>query len=873
VSAPRPPRLWSTLARWLVRGSGAEFVLGDLAEEYALTFDRAGQAAADALYRRQVIATVRDWLRTTSFVPAERLLHEARYAVRVLRRAPGFTSATVLTLGLGLGGAAAVMALAESILRPLPFPEPDQLVAVWETREGDQRSVSPADYLDWRREARSFSALAAHLTRSASITVGGTASRVRVAVVSGNFFEVLGVSPTLGRGFDPALDTDFPELLTVISHETWRSVFQGAPDIIGRTFLVEEQSYEIVGVAPLGMSVPEAGVAAWLRSRSEAPELRFLRGDLTQVRDAWYFEVLGRLRPDVTMAMASEEMATIAGRLELAYPESNEGHGAIVRSLLEQTVVGFRSSLMALAISVVLLLIAAAVNVTHLALGRQAVRTADCAVRVALGASKAALVRQVWIEGALLGLGGSLVGLALATGTIEAGLTAFGADLPRADEVALRWSSVGWVLLAGTVIGIVVSLGAFVRGRPWAPPSARLRGRGWVGAWAANGLIAAQVAAAVTLLASAGLLGRSVYRLSNVDLGFAEADVATVRVAMPDAGGHPYQERVAMYEEIRAGLAAMPNVRAASFGTQSPLNMGQQAGLRVVGWERATDPGSVGWQPIDVAYFAAFGIPVISGRGFDSADRSGTRDVGVINESLRRSVFPNEDPVGRQVTIGLDGHDRQITIVGVVADTRTQGPTLEAGPVLFRPIEQTDRFSGESVLFVTDIANASAADVLAIRQKINALRPEFPVYSDAIGTGLAEPFRRTRASLLGVLGVFAATALLLGAVGVYGVAAHAMRHRRREIGVRIALGADTTRVLTGIMSEGLLRAAVGVPFGLVLSVLVGRSLEGLLFDVPPFDPVTLGGVSVAVLMVTAMALWIPAYQAARTDPAAATRAD
>jgi putative ABC transport system permease protein len=276
---------------------------------------------------------------------------------------------------------------------------------------------------------------------------------------------------------------------------------------------------------------------------------------------------------------------------------------------------------------------------------------------------------------------------------------------------------------------------------------------------------------------------------------------------------------------------------------------------------------------VEARYFAAFGIPLRAGRAFDGSDRAGSTDVGIVNEALSRSAFPDEDPIGRQMTIGLDGHDRPITIVGVVADTRNRGPTTGPGPVLFRPIGQTDGFSAESAVFVANVASVDERHVFAMREYVRASRPGMPVYGDALGTALAAPFLQTQASLLGVLLVFALAALLLSGVGVYGVASHAMRQRRREIGVRMALGADSVRVLTGVLSGGLLRAALGIPVGVLLAVWVGRSLGALLFEVPPADPLTLGAVSGAVLLVTALALWIPAYQAARTDPALATRAD
>lgn len=869
---PVPPRLWRAVLHIVVRGPGAEFVRGDLEEEYGDAVQEHGQAEADRRYRGHVLATARDWFRSRSTSPFAAGGHEARMAIRSLVRTPSYSLATALTLGLGLGGAAAVGALAESILRPLPFPDSHRLVAVGETVDGRERDVAPANYLDWRRESPAFTELAAYLTMGASITVDARATRASVAMVSSNFFATLGIRPLLGTGFDPTLDSDFPDRIAVISHGMWVDAFDSDPNVLGRTFRVEDQAWSIVGVAPAGFAFPDAGLHAWLRSRTEAPELRFLDQGLTEMRDAWYFQAVGRLDSGVSLAQARSETSALAARLARLYPDTNADTGITVRPLLDLTVGDFRSSLLALALTVLLLLGAATVNVTHLVLGRATARRGDAAVRVALGASQGVLIRRAVIEGMVLGFAGSIAGLALAQAALTWVVPLLSTTLPRAEEITLRVPAGALLMLGGVLIGAAISLAAFVATRTTDGPSARLRGRGWVGGAAANGLIAAQVAAAVTLLASAGVLARSLGELNRVELGFDTESLATARVALPDAWLRPYAERIAAYETLRSDIESSPGVRA-TFGSVTPLAMGPRAGLRVVGWDQATEPGDVGWQPVHPDYFSVVGMDVVAGRSFASSDRSDARSVGIVNQALVTMVFPDSDPVGREVTIGLDGHDVRITVVGVVSDTRTRGPASPPGPVLYRPIEQTERFAASAMTFLVSGGTNPSTLLRAMASRIRESRPDLPVYAEATGDGLVAPFRAAQSAMLGILGVFAATALLLGAVGIYGVASHATRRRRREIGVRMALGADRRVVLGSVLRQGLWRASIGIPIGIGASLLIGRALESLLYNVRPTDPTTLIVVSFAVLGVAAVALFLPARAAASTDPSVAVRAE
>ena len=776
----------------------------------------------------------------------------------------------MLTLGLGLGGAAAVGALAESLLRPMPFPEADRLVVASEVRDGRVSSVAPANYLDWRQSASSFTGLAAQDTRSVSLTVDGVATRGDVANVSGNFFEVLGVEAVLGRTFDPSFDSAFPRREAVLSHSTWTDSFGADRRALGHTLQVEDVTYTVVGVAAPGLEFPASGLSAWLRTPTEAPEIAGFPGDLTELRDAWYFQVFGRLADEVDLPAAQAEMSVIGSRLALLHPDTNESSGVALVPLLEETIAGFGSTLLALTIAVGLVLLAAVTNVTHLVFARSAARVGENSVRIALGAGRASLLRQSLAEGLLIGLGGGLLGIALARLGIEAGTATLGPWVPRASELAMRPTTIGLVIVLGALVGMGVT--AVTQTRTSLRPAAlRSRQPHRRPGFARHGLITAQVAAAVALIAGAGLLARSVQQLSAVDLGFADGSVVTLRVALPDARARAYEERLAVYDRLRDAVASVPGVEAVGYGTSSPLSQGIQAGLLFAEQPGDRNPPSVGWQPVTPSFFEALGIPVRRGRSFNSGDRPGSVEVGVVNEALARSVFGGEDPIGRQVTIGLDGHDRPITIVGIVGDTRTRGPALPPAAVLYRPIAQTDRHSATTAFFAANVSSADAIVLAKVRDALRTADASLPVYDEALGTEMARPFRRTQASLLSVLGMFALTAVLLGAVGVYGVTSYAVRQSRHEIGVRIALGATRKDVMRHFVLRGLLRASTGVPVGLGLTLLLGNALGTVLVDVPPADPVILGLGSLLVLGVTAVALFLPARSAAGTDPATVTK--
>ena len=792
----------------------------------------------------------------------ESWLRELASAVRRLRRRPGFTALAVGTLSVGIGGATAVSSLAYSVLRPLDFPDSDALVAVWETHDGVQRSVAPANYLDWRRLTQSFYGLAAHRVEGVAVTVNGVATRERVANVSGNFFDVLGSGPSVGRGFDPAFAPSFADREIVLSSEGARMRFGETGAAVGRSVRIDEVQYEVVGVAPAGFAFPEDGLFGWARSATEAPGIRNFDGDITAMRDAWYFEVVARVSEGATLERATSDFAQVTRSLEELHPDTNAGAGVVLVPLLDQTVAGFGTVVLVLALAVALILLASLSNVVNLAVARGEEMRPETAVRVSLGASRTDLIRGRLVEGCLIGLSSAALGLVLADTGLRLAGARFGSAIPRAGEVGLTGGQIIPGLLLGFAVGTVVAATTYAGTRPDRPVRARLSG-----AFGGRLVLAAQVTSAIVVLSCAATVGLSLARLARVDPGFESDGLTTMRIALPDAAAQGYEERVAVYEGVANVLRSTPGVEAVGLGSDSPLAMGRQATVRIEGAdsEREVDAG---WQPVDPAFLPTLGLAVLTGRGINESDRSSAPDVVVVNEAFARAAFGSTEGVGRRVTIGLDGHDRPLTIVGIVSDTRTRGPATEPGPVLYRPLAQTDRFSAESMLFAVKLGGDARVGVGNVAR---AMAPGMPVYQEATGSDLLRGYHSSQRMLFGMIGLFGMTALTLGLIGVYGLGAQSVRRRRHEIGVRLALGATGSGILRLVVGEGIATASVGVVPGLLIAWLAMRVIQGQLFATGPSDLFVAPAVATGIVILAGAVLLLPARRAALTPPAESTR--
>jgi len=804
------------------------------------------------------------------------LLQDLRYAARTLVRARGFTIAVLLTLALGIGATTAMFGVVHGVLlRPLSFPAPDRLVMVWErTPEGtrDRNYVSPANVAEWREQSTTFEGLAAFVRFPASLTGQGEPEAVQGQAVTPNFFSLLRVRPALGRVFLPG-DEDAGDAAAgaptpvILSHELWARRYNADPGIIGRAITVSDASATVVGVMPPETRVLDSRPALWIPIAVN-PE--------TTGR---YLSVVGRLKDGATLEQAKAEMEAVARRLSAAKPENNRDWSVNVVPLHDDTVGEARPALLVLLGAVGLLLLIACANVANLLLARASARRREVALRVSLGATRGRLARQMLTEALLLAAAGGALGVLAAVWGTRLLLDALpeGVAIPRAEQVGFSVPvfafAAGITLLTGALFGLAPALavsdgGAHQdlkdssRGSTVGPGRGRLRGA----------IVVSQVALAVVLLAGAGLLGRSLWRLLSVDTGIHAERVLTARVSLPDARYEEPERRVVFNDELFRRVDALPGVSAVGSVGWLPMTGDKSATGFTVAGRPAPEPGKepgADIRGVGGDYFRVLGVPLVRGRLFTGADGAAAPRVFVVNQAFVREHFPGEDPIGRRLAVQWDG-DPVGEIVGVVGDERESGPASEAAPAIYFWHAQ-DPWSSFTLLARTTgepgaLSAAVAREVRAVDPllPVDAVRPMASVVSDVV----ARP--RLNAVLLGA---FSTAALLLAALGIYGVIAYAVSQRTREIGVRVALGAAPRDVLRLVVGQGVRLAAVGLGVGLLASLAATRLMRGLLFGVEPGDPLTLAAVLAVLGAVALLASYLPARRAARTDPLQALRAE
>ena len=801
------------------------------------------------------------------------------HATRGLARTPAATLAALATLAIGIGANTAVFSVVQGVLlRPLPFDAPAELVALSETHgSAERRPVAPANYLDWRARSETLASLSAVTVRAATLQEGPTPARVAVAVVSGNFFETLRVDAGLGRTFDPALRIDPSLHQVVLAHALWAERFGAAPEVIGATIRLDESVYDVIGVAPAALDYPH-GVDLWVRAPQEAPGIPGFAGNITQERTAWYFDVIGRLADEVTIQTAQAELDAIAARLRLEHPVENEGAGVVLSPMHDEMVGSSRPLLFLLLGAVGLVLLASSANVAILTLLSAERRARDLAVRAALGASADQLVRLVLVEGLVLAAAGGTAGAAVGWLALPGVRALLPADLPRRNEIVLDGTVLAFTLLVSLLTCVVFAAAPALLARR-ADPSRNLVGRpgdagGRTGSRTRRVMVATQVALGVVLATACGLIVRSLGEMAAVDPGFAPDGLATLRVSFPDGGVVPDDARRERWRVLRAAVQSTPGVRAAGVGISAPTEVGPRAGLRIVG---AAPPApdadmDVAWQPMSPGYLEALGVPLLAGRPLAESDRADGQHVAVVSQAFVRRFFPGGDGLGGRVTIGLDrGHGVEIEIVGIAADTRNRGPVQEPFPVMYRPLAQAGGFGGGTMLVAARGTESPASTLGAVAASIHRADPGAVVYGEAAGDDLGARFVGEHRLVLGLLSLFAALTLGLAAVGIYGVAAHQVTRQRRELGIRMAIGATRSRVWKSVVAGGLRLTSAGLVVGIVAAVFGARAMASLLFRVAPSDPLTLGAVVATLLLVATAALAIPAAQAVRVDPAAAMR--
>ncbi len=808
------------------------------------------------------------------------LIGDVRHAVRRLRRSPAFTTVAVLTLALGIGANTTIFSALDALLiEPLPYADPGRLVTVAQTdpRTGTS-AVAPGNFADWRERTRSYAGLAAWQVGWRLLLEGDKPRRVGTCVASGNLFDVLGVPAAIGKTFGPPTE-GLRE--AVLGHALWRDRFGGDPSVVGRDVRLDDELVRIRGVMPPGFAFP-AEAEMWLRAAQDLPEIGLPGAvDLRQLRDARYLAVVGRLRPDATLAGARGEMDVVAAQLAKDFPDANSGKGARVMPLFDELRGGARPTLRLLLATVGLVLLIACANVANLLLARAVGRRPEMAVRAALGASRGRLVRQLLTEAATLVVLGAGLGLLLARGG-QALLVAFWpASLPPLADLRLSLPVLLLTAVTAALAVLVVGvLPARMAGQedalsslkgggraPVAPPSAH-RARG--------ALAVGEMALAVLLVAGAGLLLGSLRRLYQAPLGFEPDGVLTARVDLPRGSASDLPAARIFYQDAERRLSTLPGVMSVGFGQALPLTGRRvSAGLRVEGRVQApNDLLDTCWRVVTPEYFSALGVPLLRGRGFGQEDGLHSPPVALVNATLARKVWPDEDAIGKRIATGLDGPEGTwVTVVGVVVDTPQESVMTAARAEMYRPLAQGQRFGARALSAVV----RTAGDPMALGPEL--VRVVGDVRSD-VAIGDVKPLERLRGdSVAGprvaaqVLAIAAALALFLAALGLYGVLSCLVGERMHELGVRLALGASPSELVALVLRRSAALAGAGLGLGLAGALALSRTLESWLYGVRPHDPGTLLAVAAVLLLTALVAAYGPARRASRLDPAEVLRGE
>ncbi|MDQ3803685.1 MAG: ABC transporter permease [Acidobacteriota bacterium] len=806
----------------------------------------------------------------------ETLWQDLRYAARTLRTRPGFAAVAVLTLALGIGANTAIFSVVNAVLlRPLPYEDPERIVRIGGTnqrRGAALGSFSPQDFFDWRERANVFEALAAYDGWSPSLTGAGEPERVEAARVSPGFFGVLKVSPALGRDFLPAEEQRGNHLSVILSHPFWQRRFGGDPRVIGRSLTLNGHGYTVVGIMPAGFAGPKFTGGDFEQAELWAP----FAPDLSQwTRDGRSVDAaIARLKPGVSLAQAQAELDAIAAQLQRQYPDTNAGIGAAAASLHEQAVGAIRPALLTFLVAVGLVLLIACANVANLLLARAAARQKEIAVRMALGAGRARIVRQLLTESVLLaGLGGA-AGLLLALWATSL-LVALGSDaIPRPDEIAVDARVLGFTLGVSLLTGIAFGLApALAASRPDLNETLKEGGRSQTfgrGRKRVRGvLVVSEVALSLLLLIGAGLLVKSFVRLRRVDPGFDPRHVLTMNAFLPGARYPEEWQHAAFFEKVLERVRALPGVESASVVSNLPVSGNyDRISLYVEGQTPAAreDIPDAERYMVDAEYFKTMRIPLLGGRPFNDRDTAEAPPVVIVNESVARRFWPGESAVGKRVR--TDPSRPWLTVVGVVGEVRHY--SLEAAPnmQLYLPHRQVP---SQVMTFAVRSAGDPGAQAAAVRGQVWAVDKDQPVYDvRTMGQLLSESLAQRRFTML-LVGVFAGVALLLAAVGLYGVMNYAVAQRTHEIGIRMALGAQRGDVLRIMLGQGMALTLGGVGLGLVAAAGLTRVLESLLYGVSALDPAVFAGVTFILIAVAFLACCIPARKATRVDPIVALR--
>jgi len=858
-----------------------EAVAGDLAEMYTTRRSAgAGPAAASLAYWRELLGVLASYRRTPPShdphrpapgdSPMHHLVSDLRLALRGFRRAPTFTTLAIVTLALGIGATTAMFSVLNPVLfQPLPYPGADRVVAIWERDpDGSRSTVGYATFADLREGNRSLVAGAALGTGQVTLVGDGEPERINSLRVSLEYFRVLGVAPALGRDFLPEEDIPGAARVAILSHGLWQRRFGGDPGILGRTVVMSEIPFTIIGVMGPGFRdylAPTAQLWTTLRYFDQPYACRTCR----------HLRFVGRLGEAIASSTAQRELDLTFERLIRDHPDDYASVGTIVMPLQQELTAEVRGGLAAIATGVAFVLLIAVANVMNLQLGRAARRQGEFAVRGALGASRWQVVRQLLTENLLLATAGGTLGVAVAWGGIRVLTSLEGLSLPRLDEVGLDFTVLTFALGVTLVAGI-----AFGMAPAWTASQGDLHGMLKQGGRNTGGgrhrlragLVVAEVGLALVLLAGAGLMIRSLRELLTVEMGFRPERLLTMEVGVVGARYDSLAAVVGLADQVARAVQGLPGVESVGWTSMLPLGGDfNRYGVRIESQplDNPADAPAADRYLVSADYLGTMGITVRRGRGVTPQDREGSDRVAVINETFAATHWAGRDPIGDRVQLG-GPDDPWWTVVGVVGDVKHIGLDAPPVPQVYLPHAQWLYNEGLGGLVVRTRGDPALL-IEPVRQAIRSLEPQSPIARVATMDALLSGTTAVRRYAMWLFGAFAGVALLLASAGIYGVLANSVQERTREIGIRTALGATRRAILGQVLGQGLRLTGIGLVLGGIGAVALSRVLRGLLFGVAPTDPATFAGV-VAVLALAALAAcWIPARRAASVPPAEVLR--
>jgi putative ABC transport system permease protein len=852
--------------------TAAEKVLRNMAPEEALR-----QARRELGGVEQVKQSVRDIRAGASM---DIVLQDVRYAFRTLSKNLAFSSVVVLTLALGIGANTAIFTIVNGVLlKPLPYPEPDRVLMLWESSHADRNleTVAPANFYDWREQSHSFEKMAAVDPYPDFILNGsGQARRMAGAAVSHDFFSLLGIHMAVGRDFLPEEDHLGSNHVVVLSYSTWQRFFGGRTTVVGSVVRLNDADYTVIGVLPRDFSLVSKASDFQSRNRFDLwTPLALASPPEEWQRSTHSLCVFARLKPGISLQQAQADLTQVAANLQRLYPAADKGRGITAVPLSQYVVGGVRTAMITLQAAVVMVLLIACANIANLMLTRAAGRRKEIALRVALGASRRRIARQLITECMVLAVTGGLLGLVFALVTVPAVVHHLPADLPRASEIAVDWRVLTFTGVLSILTGVVFGLVPLLQSRRVsANDSLKQGGRSAVSDQSRmrSPLIVGQVAVTLVLLTGAGLMTKSLWKLTRVSPGFESDDILTARLSLPPQYTNGYKYGMGQHREITSfqrklldRIREIPVVQSAAFTSNLPLSgVDNSRSFDIEG--RPLKPAGAydltKYRPVSAGYFETIGIPIKRGRGFQAGDAEDRPLVVVVNESMARSFWGAADPVGQRVRFD-NGEWR--TIVGVVGDVHHEGLGTKPDPEMYVPYGQVPNVEARPVIVLrTSVEPTSVTS--ALRNAVADVDANVPM--DQVETMKQIVYGSVGESRFGttLLGLFALLALFVSTIGLYGVMSYVVSQRTREFGIRMAVGATRGAILRVVLGKAVKLVSIGIGLGLVGGVLLARVISSLLYAVTPFDMATLVSVSILLASVVLSASFIPARRASTVNP-------